>query len=599
VSQARAPKRRAASHAGPVRRTGKVLFSACLIVKDEEKTLPDCLGSLRGLVDEVVVYDTGSTDGTVELARRAGARVVQGYWDDDFGRARNASLEHCLGEWVLWIDADERFACDDVRALRSTLAQPGRIAELDALLIEIHNLGGDGSSTGQAHRAFRIFRRATCCWYGPVHEQVDLRSEFSCSRFVQAAPLRGARIDHLGYMDELMRERDKLARNLKLAEAALGREVKHGQEGIPQLDFGRALAAAGRPEEAQPQFESALSMAREALPRRAILLHITQNLLTLGRYEEVLSYSQLFQEACRKKDLAYYFEGVARRRLGQLDQAIELLERVEDLSNEDGFAFPDASLRAELAGALVEAGRPEEAAAHLVLFVKQDPNVFAMTVALKVFASTGKPVDELAAAVREDQLNKVAAALVLVPPATAGPAAEALFRRLGPRPELLAAAIKFAPALPILQAMEWSARLRAVGMGDACPLLAQARLELLEPAERTRAAVTAHAAFGDNCAASLAVALAAGVREDKLAPLLTEVNALDPALTARFAHAAAGPGAPGAGPVGTPEHRRQAVASTLAVLGLTELSAQIENLPEAQSLETHPVAHLAALGADR
>ena len=67
-----------------------MLVSACLIVKDEEHNLPSCLGALNGIADEVVIYDTGSSDGTIALAEDSGATVVRGYWDDDFGRARAA-----------------------------------------------------------------------------------------------------------------------------------------------------------------------------------------------------------------------------------------------------------------------------------------------------------------------------------------------------------------------------------------------------------------------------------------------------------------------------------------------------------------------------
>ncbi len=70
------------------------LISVCLIVKDEEEMLASCLESVADIADEIVVYDTGSTDGTVEIARAAGARVIEGYWDDSFARARNAALAH-------------------------------------------------------------------------------------------------------------------------------------------------------------------------------------------------------------------------------------------------------------------------------------------------------------------------------------------------------------------------------------------------------------------------------------------------------------------------------------------------------------------------
>ena len=100
-----------------------VLVTACLIVKNEEQMLGACLESVRDAVDEIVVYDTGSNDRTVQIAREAGATVVEGEWEDSFAVARNAALRHATGEWVLSIDADERLQTDpDV--LRAQLAAP-------------------------------------------------------------------------------------------------------------------------------------------------------------------------------------------------------------------------------------------------------------------------------------------------------------------------------------------------------------------------------------------------------------------------------------------------------------------------------------------
>jgi hypothetical protein len=85
-----------------------VRIAGCLIVKDGERTLGGCLESLRELVDEIVVYDTGSTDATGPIAHSLGARVIGGYWDEDFAGARNAALEAVTADRVLRIDADER-----------------------------------------------------------------------------------------------------------------------------------------------------------------------------------------------------------------------------------------------------------------------------------------------------------------------------------------------------------------------------------------------------------------------------------------------------------------------------------------------------------
>ena len=554
---------------------GKMLFSACLIVKDEEKALPGCLESLRGVVDEIVVYDTGSTDASVEIAKGAGAKVIEGYWDDDFGRARNASLEHCLGEWILWIDADEQFVCDNSAELRSIMRDQLSGMDVDALAVDINNLVGDGSQAGNLHRALRIFRQSTCWWYGSLHEQVDVRAELE--RRAVVLPLVGARIDHYGYIDQVVVERGKLQRNLRLAQAELASGVvRPDQEGIPQLNVGRALAALGRLEEAQAYFDEARSLVAPGVPTRTVLMFTVQNLLGLGYFQDAVSAAQSFRDACQNKGLADYFEGVAQRRLGHPELAAELFQRVEQMNNEDGFAFSDTLVIAELAGALLECGRAAEAADQLVLLVEQKPDLVNLTAALQVFAATGKSIEALVAAMPEDRLDRIGAALILVPPSVADPMAEALFERFGPRPLLLAAAIRFAPMVPVARALEWSARVRAAGMDGSCPLVGQALIEVLDPAERVRAAVTAYAAFGDQRAANIALSLAPGVAEGSLANVLGEVSVLSPNLMASFASAAAGPAALGEELGGTLENRRQVVTTTLARLGILSLSDELE-----------------------
>ena len=78
-----------------------------MIVRDEEKNLSQCLESVRGVFDEIVVLDTGSKDRTVEIARSFGARVFDFVWVDDFGAARNAALARARGDYAFWLDADD------------------------------------------------------------------------------------------------------------------------------------------------------------------------------------------------------------------------------------------------------------------------------------------------------------------------------------------------------------------------------------------------------------------------------------------------------------------------------------------------------------
>src|SRR2546422_7468048 len=96
--------------------------SACIIARDEERRLPGCLGSVS-FCDEVVVVDGGSQDSTVELARAAGAKVVEHPWRG-FGAARNVAIDNAAGDWILEVDADERVSPALRAQIEAFVAEP-------------------------------------------------------------------------------------------------------------------------------------------------------------------------------------------------------------------------------------------------------------------------------------------------------------------------------------------------------------------------------------------------------------------------------------------------------------------------------------------
>jgi hypothetical protein len=81
-------------------------LSAAVIVRNEQRNVRLCLESIRSLVDEIVVADTGATDFTRQIALSFDAQVIDVPWNDDFAAARNEALRHTTGDWTLSIDAD-------------------------------------------------------------------------------------------------------------------------------------------------------------------------------------------------------------------------------------------------------------------------------------------------------------------------------------------------------------------------------------------------------------------------------------------------------------------------------------------------------------
>ncbi len=115
-----------------------------MIVRDEASSLARCLESVRALVDEMVVADTGSTDATLEIAEAAGARVHTLPWRDDFAAARNASLDLCRGRWIFVLDADEVVAAATCGSLRAWVQGHDAAGRRAALSVDTRNYQPEG-----------------------------------------------------------------------------------------------------------------------------------------------------------------------------------------------------------------------------------------------------------------------------------------------------------------------------------------------------------------------------------------------------------------------------------------------------------------------
>ena len=103
-------------------------ISLCMIMKNEEKLLPRCLKSVKGLVNEIIICDTGSTDQSIRIAQSFGARVLQDPWQDDFGRPRNIAIAQATMNYILVLDPDELISHTDHDKIREHTRRPEIIA---------------------------------------------------------------------------------------------------------------------------------------------------------------------------------------------------------------------------------------------------------------------------------------------------------------------------------------------------------------------------------------------------------------------------------------------------------------------------------------
>lgn len=190
-------------------------ISACYIVKNEAKNLAKSIKSLKNQVNEIVVVDTGSTDNTIVVARKLGARVYSFLWQDDFSKARNFALSKAKGDWLILLDTDEYFTAKTAGNIRQVIRQA---KQADGLLIQMVNYDVDKAEIQDYFYQLRIVRNQQGLHYeGKIHEELKL-SEGKSMKFLRVLP-EMLEIYHTGYASSVSRQ--KLERNLKLLQQAV------------------------------------------------------------------------------------------------------------------------------------------------------------------------------------------------------------------------------------------------------------------------------------------------------------------------------------------------------------------------------------------
>jgi len=260
-------------------------LSVCLIVKNEEKFLGQCLKSVRGVASQIVVVDTGSTDRTVEIAREHGAEIYSFAWNDDFSAARNAALEHAASDWILMLDADEELSADGREKIKTAMNN----AAVMAWRLPIVEMGREAEGCSFVPR---LFRNAPGLFYvGRVHEQIFTSVEVRRAEWGLENRLGEAVLIHHGYAPELMRDRNKIERNLRLLERAI---AELPDEPHLLMNYGLELARSGRGADALGHYRNAFDIlsskpAAEIVPelRETLLMQLVTRLAAAKRFDEI------------------------------------------------------------------------------------------------------------------------------------------------------------------------------------------------------------------------------------------------------------------------------------------------------------------------
>lgn len=249
-------------------------ISLCMIMKNEERFLEQCLASIADCVDEICIVDTGSTDRSIEIAKKYGARLEFMEWPNDFAKARNTSLRMAKYRWILSLDADEELVPECRAALKLIATAP---VSLDAVSIRIHNLtDGTSGDSVYTHYLPRLFPNSERIRYvGSVHERLE-RDGVHAVNMVDS-PIY---IIHHGYRNDVIEGRQKSKRNIPLVR----REAAENPEDMFCL-FNLAMMqiAENEGDEGIETFEKMFSIAKKTNRKPASAGYFATSYVTLAQ----------------------------------------------------------------------------------------------------------------------------------------------------------------------------------------------------------------------------------------------------------------------------------------------------------------------------
>lgn len=310
----------------------KPLVSLCMIVKNEAEDLPRCLLSVKDVVSEIILVDTGSSDNTLEIAKDFGARIFRFAWIDNFSAARNYSLDQATGEWILWLDADEELSAGAAQLLKPLLQAKG----WEGIRITMVNyLGADKGSNRETYQFLKLFRnRSEYRFVRPVHEQlIGVPPE-------KITDCPGVTCRHYGYLDHEITEKGKLLRNLTILE----KEVQGKPDNFSWFNLGLEYMRLGRWRDGADCLEKAASNLPIAIVWGPKLYKaLATCYFHLGQSERAM-------EVCRVGRVYYpdypdlcYLQGLALKETGQVVAAIGMFQQCLAMAEESSQQMKEES----------------------------------------------------------------------------------------------------------------------------------------------------------------------------------------------------------------------------------------------------------------
>lgn len=259
-------------------------LSLCMIVKNEEKVLERCLNSVKNIVNEIIIVDTGSSDQSKNIAKLFTNKIYDFEWCDDFSKARNFAASKASNEWILVLDADEFLDHNEFIKELSKYSEE-KLKKIDGLVLNIINfLGENGERTAQ-HKYIRIYNKNHLNFVRSIHEQLVRKDNKEPNLIFTLF-----NVYHSGYLLKTKKEKKKSERNTPLV---LNELKNNKNSGFDYFNIANEYKQLDRLDDALANYVRSYELIKDSNVewKKYLLIYMIEVLLRLGRWEVSLSIS--------------------------------------------------------------------------------------------------------------------------------------------------------------------------------------------------------------------------------------------------------------------------------------------------------------------
>ncbi|MCC7196706.1 glycosyltransferase [Candidatus Peregrinibacteria bacterium] len=285
----------------------KVTVSICFITKNEEETLDRCLKSLKGLVDEIIVVDTGSTDKTVKIAKKYRAKVFQFPWQDDFSLARNFALSKATKTWTMWLDADDVLSAEHYREIKKYLSKVNK--KTDGIMVPYVLSTNKVGTPERFTNRLRVFRTEKNIRFKyPIHEILETKGiqlEYIKSAYVLHAPKA---------------EKNSFQRNITILLQTI-KSKKYAQDFHILFHIGKEYQRAGQMLKAINAYKKAFTNAKNTNDRYNSLIRIAQCSISKKKLADASNYAHQALKIDAKRPESLEIIASIKAEMGHIESA--------------------------------------------------------------------------------------------------------------------------------------------------------------------------------------------------------------------------------------------------------------------------------------